>query len=434
MKQVAITTLGCKVNQFESASFITSLEDQGYQITKKDADVIIINTCAVTNAAASHSRQSIRQSLQAHPEAKIIITGCYVEIGCKELEAIKELAGREYQIIGNSCKDQLVSSITETKEDSSKLLIGSIDKAETICRLPVRRFGDRTRAYLRIQDGCDSCCTYCIVPYTRGPSRSLPLDEVLEQAAVFSEEGYKETVVTGIHIGEWGKDLGEKLNFTLLMDRLSAAFPDMKFRISSLEPTEITDQLLELLKTKKNIFPHLHIPLQSGSDAILKRMNRKYTTAQFKEVIDKCHAAVPDLCVGIDILAGFPGESEKHFEEVCTFLENLKFTYLHVFPYSLRPGTKAAEFTDHLHGDIKNQRVNKLREISCRKKSAFYESQLGTTHSVQVEGKRTGDGKLKGYTENYVLTHFDGDDSLMRSSIKVKLLENHNHFVLGERQ
>lgn len=432
MKKIAITTLGCKVNQFESASFINSFEDEGFEITKENADVIIVNTCAVTNAAASQSRQTVRQSLRNHPEAKIIITGCYVEIGCNELEKIDELQGREYQIVGNSCKDQLVPSVLSPENTFEKILLGTVAEAKDICRLPVRRFGDRTRTYLRIQDGCESFCTYCIVPYTRGPSRSLPINEVMEQAKTFAEAGYTETVLTGIHIGAWGKDLVGQPDFTYLMDKLSAQFPEMRFRISSLEPIEITDDLLQLVKTRGNIFPHLHIPLQSASDEILDRMNRRYTTSQFKEVIDKCHAAIPDLCIGIDILAGFPGETEKHFEDAYTYLENLNFTYLHVFPYSIRPGTKASEFTDQIHGDIKTERVKKLRSLSDQKKTAFYEKQLGKQLPLQVEGKRTSDGKLRGYTDNYVLVHFDGPDALMRTTITVKLLENYNNFVLGE--
>ncbi len=432
MKKIAITTLGCKVNQFESASFINSFEDAGFEITKENADVIIVNTCAVTNAAGSQSRQTVRQALRNHPKARIIITGCYVEIGCKELEQIEELQGREYQIIGNSCKDQLVSSVLQTDNSFDKLLLGTIGEAKDICRLPVRKFGDRTRTYLRIQDGCESFCTYCIVPFTRGPSRSLPLDEVMEQAKIFADAGYTETVLTGIHIGAWGKDLIGEDDFTHLMDQLSANFPEMRFRISSLEPIEITDELLHLVKTRHNIFPHLHIPLQSASDEILDRMNRRYTTSQFKNIIDKCHRAIPDLCIGIDILAGFPGETEKHFEDAYSYLQDLNYTYLHVFPYSIRPGTKASEFTDQIHGDIKTERVKRLRSLSDQKKMAFYESQLGKTLPIQVEGKRTSDGKLRGYTDNYVLVHFDGPDSLMRTTTTVNLLENNHSFVLGD--
>ncbi len=434
MKKVAITTLGCKVNQFESASFIDSLRKHGYEITEDDADISIINTCTVTNAASSQSRKTVRKSLRNHPRAKIIITGCYVEVGSKELMAMEELKEREYLIISNACKDQLISLITDRKKQTEKLFLGTISETKNICHLPVKQFGDRTRTYLRIQDGCEAFCSYCIVPYTRGPSRSLPLDKVIQQTAIFANEGYKETVITGIHIGAWGKDLSKDLNFTLLMDKISRRFPEMQFRISSLEPTEITDTLLELVKTRKNIFPHLHIPLQSANDEILARMNRKYTTAEYKKIIDKCHATVPNFCIGIDILAGFPGETESQFESACDFLENLNFTYLHVFPYSLRHGTRAAEFTDQVHGDIKALRVKKLRKISDQKKSTFYEKQLNSIHPVQVEGKRAKDGTLRGYTDNYVLVHFDGDDSFMRKTVKVKLLKNHNHFVFGERQ
>ncbi|CAG37685.1 tRNA (N(6)-L-threonylcarbamoyladenosine(37)-C(2))-methylthiotransferase MtaB [Desulfotalea psychrophila] len=432
MKRISITTLGCKVNQFESASFSDNLSQTGYKIVghNEEADYIIINTCTVTAAASAQSRHSIRHALRLSPTAKIIITGCYVEIGAEEIQAIEELRGREYHIIGNSCKDQVVDTIRST--GAEQLILGDIRKAKEICRLPVRHFGDRTRTYLRIQDGCQSFCTYCIVPFTRGPSRSLPLDEVIAQTRAFAEEGYQETVLTGIHIGEWGHDLKGGETFTDLLDRLSAEVPQMRFRISSLEPTEINARILELIKTRANIFPHLHIPLQSGSDQILARMNRHYDTARFAGIIEACHQAIPNLCIGIDVLAGFPGESEEHFASAYSFLQKLDFTYLHVFPYSIRPGTKAAEFTDQVASDIKAIRVKKLRALSDTKKSAFYQKQIGKTLPVQVEGKRAKDGLLRGYTDNYTLVHFAGADDLVRSSVDITLLENRDEYVYGK--
>lgn len=434
MKNVSIVTLGCKVNQFESASFADNLQAAGCTIVGQDeqADVIIINTCTVTGAASAHSRKAIRQALRSSPDAKVIISGCYVEIGAQEIAKIAEIKGRDFQLIGNSRKDTIVQAILKPEKYSEQLLLGTISEATSICRLPVRRFGDRTRTYLRIQDGCESFCTYCIVPYTRGPSRSLPAAEVLEQAKIFVDEGYAETVLTGIHIGAWGQDLEGKQNFTDLLAKLSSEIPAMRFRISSLEPMEIDDLLLQLIAERDNIFPHLHIPLQSGEDEILTRMNRKYTTAEFGKIIENCHNHIPEICIGIDILAGFPGETDVHFEQAYAFLENLNFCYLHVFPYSIRPGTQAAEFTDQIHGDIKNSRVKKLRLLSDKKKSVFYQKQLGKVRAVQVEGKRAEDGFLRGYTDNYTLVHFNGPDSLMRSTVNVTLISNQHNHVIGE--
>ncbi len=434
MKRVVITTLGCKVNQYESAAFRTSFNNAGYTVVKsgEHADIVVINTCAVTAKAGAHSRQSVRQAIRKNPKARVLITGCYAEIAADELAELEDLAGREYSIIGNSKKDQLVSTAIAFDSTMQQILLGAIDEAKEICRLPVRRFGDRTRAYLRIQDGCESYCTYCIVPYTRGPSRSLPLDEVIEQAQVFEEEGYKELVLTGIHLGYYGRDLKLPVDITELVDRLSRATPNMRYRISSLEPTEITDRLLQLIHERDNVMPHLHIPLQSGDDTILARMNRRYTTAQFKQVVERCLAVLPDAAIGIDILAGFPGETEELFQNTKSFISSLGCTYLHVFPYSRRPGTVAADFADDVPKNVKDRRVTELLQLGEEKRDAFYTRQLGSALPVLVEGKRDTNGLLKGFSDNYVPVHFAGDDKLKKCIVKVMLVKHDGAQVTGE--
>jgi threonylcarbamoyladenosine tRNA methylthiotransferase MtaB len=356
MKKVFIATLGCKVNQFESAAFKTGFEEKGMLITpsSEEADLIVINTCAVTAGAGAQSRQTIRQALRRNPSAEVIITGCYAEIAAQELSELKELQGRPYSLIGNSKKDQLVATGLTNKNVTQNMILGTISEAGEICRLPVRRFGERSRAYLRVQDGCESFCTYCIVPYTRGPSRSLPAEEVIEQAKIFTAEGHKEIVLTGIHLGYYGKDLAGNMNLLTLLDKLTLATPLTFYRISSLEPLEITTALLSLMQERKNIQPHLHIPLQSGCDQILTRMNRKYSTRQFADVIAVCHEHLHDAAIGIDILAGFPGETDEHFTAAKNFIHSFPVSYLHVFPYSIRPGTEAAGFKQHVPKKIKD--------------------------------------------------------------------------------
>ncbi|MBW2658594.1 MAG: tRNA (N(6)-L-threonylcarbamoyladenosine(37)-C(2))-methylthiotransferase MtaB [Deltaproteobacteria bacterium] len=424
MKKVSVITLGCKVNQYESASFKTSFEDAGYTIAtaKEEAEIIVINTCAVTANAGAQSRQAIRHAVRTSPDADIIITGCFAEIGARELSEEKELLGRNYSVIGNSKKSNLVQNALTRAESGGQILPGSIKDAKEICRLPVRRFGDRSRAYLRIQDGCESYCTYCIVPYTRGPSRSLPRTEVIEQAKVFASEGHREIVLTGIHLGLYGKDLGPKESLASLLDEISLATPGIFYRVSSLEPGEVTDDILSLLKDRDNIQPHLHIPLQSGDDEILSRMNRKYTTAQFGKIINKYNTALPDGALGIDILTGFPGETDAHFNNSLTFLKNLKFSYLHVFPYSIRPGTVAAGFSNQVTKKTKHSRVAALRNLSDSKKHAFYNSHISRSYPVLVEGNRNKEGLLKGFTSNYIAVNFEGPDSLLNSITRVKLL------------
>jgi len=433
MKKVLITTLGCKVNQYESAAFRTGLEEAGMKVVSRGAgaDIVVINTCAVTGSAGAQSRQALRRALRNNPQARIIVTGCYAELAAKELAAEQDLQGRNYSLIGNSKKDRLVEHLLQ-EEGANEELLGTVAAASEICRLPVRRFGDRSRAYLRIQDGCESFCTYCIVPFTRGPSRSLPPDEVIAQAETYAEGGYREIILTGIHIGNYGRDLVGRPALTSLLDRLSLTTPEVAYRISSLEPLEIDEALLALMAARGNIQPHLHIPLQSGHNEILARMNRRYTTEEFYQKVDLCRKRLPDAAIGIDILVGFPGETAVQFAESLAFLQSLDFTYLHVFPYSMRPGTVAAGFADQVPQKVKEERVAVLRRLSDEKRTTFYQSQLGRTWPVIVEGRRDEEGLLQGFTANYVAVRFAGPDDLLHGLANVRLQKLHDNHIFGE--
>lgn len=420
MKKIAITTLGCKVNQYESAAFQTGFEAAGCVMAqaKEAADIIVINTCAVTAKAGTQSRHAVRQLMRRHPGAKIVITGCYVQMAAQELV---KMVNKPVCIVGNSNKDRLVQAALSDTPCDLTMLMGRISQKKEICRLPVRHFGNRTRACLRVQDGCHNFCTYCIVPYTRGPSRSLPLEEVLDQAAIFASEGHKEMVVTGIHVGQYGRDLEEGTDCVGLMRRLCLAHPDIRFRLSSIEPMEINDELLILIAGQKNFMPHLHIPLQSGDDTILGRMNRGYTTKEFRKTIALCRKRLPDAAIGIDVLVGFPGETDQHFANTRALLQELDCTYLHVFPYSQRPGTLAATFEQQIPQAVKEERVAQLRQLDAEKKGLFYQRFLGATRPVLVEYKRDPDGNLKGFTDNYIPVSFPGHRSLMNTITAVTL-------------
>jgi threonylcarbamoyladenosine tRNA methylthiotransferase MtaB len=422
MKKIKIQTFGCKVNQFESASFHSRFQELGHHIvsTGSDSDIIVINTCAVTGKAGAQSRQAIRKAIRDNSDAKIVITGCYSQIGEKELQAMPELKDKSVCIVGNGDKHFLVdAALNENFVPITSPV--PLEKATEVSPLPIRNFGNRTRAYLRIQDGCNSYCSYCIVPYTRGRSRSLPVEEVLNQAAVFADEGYREIVITGIHVGNYGSDLSEDVDISSIIDRLCHATPQIRYRLSSIEPTEISENLLRIMSQNSNFMPHLHIPLQSGSDDILLRMNRRYTINRFAEVIDLCHNTVKDAAIGIDILAGFPGETDTHFSSSLSFLEDLDFTYLHVFPYSKRPGTPAADFPDQISGNIKDLRVKSLRQLSDKKKEKFYKKYIGSIRPVLVEGKRNSMGLLKGFTDNYIPVCFTGENIVRNSVVQVQL-------------
>ena len=422
MKKIQIITLGCKVNQYESASFHSSFEELGHHIVSSDknSDVVVINTCTVTGKAGAQSRQAIRKAVRQSPDARIIITGCHSELAAKELSELKELQGKWVSIISNGDKHLLVDAAL-SEDNEIQFPVVSIRQRQEISHLPIQNFGRRTRAYLKIQDGCNAFCTYCIVPYTRGKSRSLEVREVIKQAKTFEKQGYKEIVITGIHVGYYGADLSDNTSISNIMEQLCLATPGVRYRLSSIESIEITTSLLNIMHTYSNFMPHLHIPLQSGCDEILLRMNRRYSTGQFAETVSLCAEKVPDLAVGIDILAGFPGESDDHFIRSYEFLESLDFTYLHVFPYSKRPGTPAADYPDQVRKDLKNKRVNLLRELGELKKINFYKRYIGTTKPVLVEGKRDSYGNLKGFTDNYIPVIFAGDDSLKNSVIHVRL-------------
>lgn len=422
MKKIHINTLGCKVNQYESAAFHSSFEERGHHVVSasNNPDIIVINTCTVTGKAGAQSRQELRKALRKHPSAKIIITGCYSQLASEEIVAMKELKNRSVSIVCNGDKNLLVDLALQEDVPLSALHNEIANKKE-ISHLPVTRFGSRTRAYLRIQDGCNAFCTYCIVPFTRGRSRSLPVNEVLQQAKIFFKQGYKEIVITGIHVGYYGADLTDNIDISSIMQMLCSKTPEIRYRLSSIEPLEISPKLLDVMQENPNFMPHLHIPLQSGNDEILLRMNRRYSTDQFREKIEFCKGNIQDIAIGIDILAGFPGETENHFAQTLDYMQQLDFTYLHVFPYSKRPGTPAAQYPDQIEKYVKNNRVQKLRQLGEAKKNSFYQKFIGSYRSVLVENKRDKNGLLKGFTDNYIPVSFPGDDALMKTIVQVKL-------------
>ena len=419
-KKIIIHTLGCKVNQYESASFLCGFEESGCQTAKagEDADIVVINTCAVTAKAGAQSRRTVRRLMRRHPHAKMVITGCYAQMAANELAGIVE---SPVCIVGNGNKHLLVEAALEDRPCDLTMLMGRILQKKETCPLPMRRFGERTRAYLRVQDGCSNFCTYCIVPYTRGPSRSVPQAEILAQAMRFEEAGHREIVVTGIHVGMYGNDLEEGCDIAGLMVTLCRTHPDIRFRLSSIEPQEISEQLLEAMKSCKNFMPHFHIPLQSGDDTILSRMHRGYDRETFRTVVKRCMDHFPDAAIGIDILAGFPGEGEKEFANSKKLLQEIDATYLHVFPYSKRPGTPAATFKKQVPQSVSQQRVAELRELGETKKHNFYSRFIGTERPLLVEHRRTDADKLTGFTDNYIPVVFSGDDNLMGKIITVHL-------------
>jgi threonylcarbamoyladenosine tRNA methylthiotransferase MtaB len=404
MKRAFLSTLGCKVNQYETAAFKSDLEDHGIEIVDRleQADLVIINTCTVTSKAGGESRREVRKALRRNHRATVVVTGCHAQLEYEELYRLPDIDSSRLIVAGNDRKGQLISSLLDDRYDTQPIPVPPASRIIDIAPLTVHRFEGRTRAYLRVQDGCESFCSYCIVPYARGRSRSLPVQSVLAQAAAYADSGHREIVVTGIHVGRYGADLSDNCHIVELLDILCGRFPGIRFRLSSIEPLEISDDLLALMADTENLMPHLHIPLQSGDSEILKRMNRRYSAEQYAKVVAACRSALPDAAIGVDVMVGFPGETEEHFNNSRNLIESVDCSYLHIFPYSRRPGTKAAEFANQVSDTVKQQRADRLRQLDAEKRQAFYRRFINTTRTALLETERASGPMIKGYTDNYI--------------------------------
>jgi threonylcarbamoyladenosine tRNA methylthiotransferase MtaB len=428
MQRIAITTLGCKINQFESAAMAETLGRNGFQVVpfEDEADIYVINTCTVTARTDAESRRLIRRARIRQPEAKIVVTGCYAQVAFDQL---REMEGVQL-ILGNTEKKGIALLMKEIG-DEPQVLVSDISLEQQTAGVTLESFAEHTRAFLQVQTGCNAFCSYCIVPYARGRSRSVPFEEALGGIRSFAAKGFKEVVLTGIHLGVYGLDLTPRQH---LIDLLSAAEKERlapRLRIGSLEPTEITTPLIRFFATSEIICRHLHIPLQSGHDQVLERMNRHYTTGQFREVTEELATAIPDICQGCDVIAGFPGETDSEFEASYSFIDALPIAYLHVFPFSPRPGTPAATMPDQVPGAVIRERAAALRRLSERKKLAYHEKFVGRELKVLVQERKEG-GMVKGLSRNYIPVMLTGDANLINSEIPVQITGTGKNLVRGE--
>ena len=414
--RVAITTLGCKVNQVESAALDNAFAAAGCALVdfREQADIYVVNSCAVTARAGQQSRQVLRNALRRNPEARVLITGCYAQIAADTLRAIDP----RVLLIGNSHKEEIVA--VALGRAAVPALLPMAEK-QGVFALPVRHFPGHSRAFLRIQDGCSNFCSYCIVPYTRGRSRSLPLQQVMQQAGLFVEAGYREIVVTGINVGRYGLDLAENETIVTVLARLCTAFPEIRFRLSSIEPPEIDAALLDMAAAHPNCMPHFHIPLQSGDDRVLAAMRRRYRSADFAGRVQALRARLPLAAVGCDVLTGFPGETEAQAANTRALLQECAVSFLHVFPYSRRPGTPAAGMPDQVPAGSKSERAGLLRKLDADLRRHFYAANLGRVLRILVE-RRRADGMLEGFSENYIPVCLAGPEALVGKIAAVRLL------------
>lgn len=419
--KAAIHTLGCKVNIYESEYIINILKENGYQIVDFDskADIYIINTCTVTNTSDKKSEKMIKRARKQNKDAIIIAMGCHAQIKGDNIDADI--------IIGNKDKSKIISLIEEYQENKNKIKrIYNLDNI-SFEDMYISSFNSHTRAFVKIQDGCDAFCSYCIIPYARGPIRSKDPKTVIKEITSLVENGYKEIILTGIHTGKYGKDIN--YTFEQLLKDIIKIKNLYRIRISSIEINELTDPILNLIKDNQVIAKHLHIPLQSGSDKILKLMDRKYDLKFYKDRIEKIRKMIKDISITTDLIVGFPNENEKDMEDTLKFLKEIKFTKIHTFPYSKREGTKAASMENQIDETIKRKRVKTVLELSDQLEQDFYQSKLNKTEELIIE--QTKDGKSYGYTSNYIKVEIN---SPLRPNevISVKINKVNNKKVTGK--
>ncbi len=401
-KRFRIITLGCKVNQYESAFFREALKREGWREARKgeQAHAAVVNTCIVTQRAAHQSRQAIRKVIRENPGARVAAVGCYGQLFAEELAHIEGLS----VIGGNRIKGRLPQLLLNgAGSRGQEVFVQDFEPEMTFEPLRISRFLDRARACLKIQDGCESYCTYCIVPFTRGPQRSLPPREVLSMLHALAQEGYREVVLTGIHLGQYGVDLPEKTDLKGLLRAIGKEGFPVRIRLSSLEPDEIGAELIEMIGSEPWLCRHVHISLQSGDDRVLRRMNRPYKARDFTSVVEGVHGQFPLVAIGADIICGFPGEDRAAYRNTQSLIRDLPVSYLHVFPFSPRPKTAAAAFKEQVEPAMIKERSLEMRDLGQEKRARFYRTCLGNTFSVLPEKRHPGEKEMmKGTSDNYL--------------------------------
>ncbi len=433
MPTVAFHTLGCKVNHYETEAIWQLFQKEGYKKVdyESTSDVYVINTCTVTNTGDKKSRQVIRRAIRKNPDAVICVTGCYAQTSPAEVMAIPGVD----IVVGTQDRIKMLAYIEQFKRDREPINgVGNIMKSRVYEELDVPMFTDRTRASLKIQEGCNNFCTFCIIPWARGLMRSRDPQEVIKQAHQLVEAGYKEIVLTGIHTGGYGEDLKDYSLARLLGD-LESVEGLKRIRISSIEASQLTDEVIDVIDRSEKVVRHLHIPLQSGSNTVLKRMRRKYTMEFFGERLEKLKKALPGLAVTSDVIVGFPGETEEEFQETYDFIAKHQFSELHVFPYSKRTGTPAARMEDQVDEEVKNERVHRLIELSnqlAKEYAARFEGDVLEMIPEERDKENQDSGLFIGYTDNYLKVKVQATEELIGKIVKVKITKAGYPYNEGE--
>jgi threonylcarbamoyladenosine tRNA methylthiotransferase MtaB len=421
MLRASFFTLGCKLNQFETAYLAHFFESKGYQLVAfpSEAELYLINTCTVTGKSEHHSRNAVRKAIRTNPDAIVVVTGCGAQVNPESFAAIPGVD----LVLGNIEKNRMPLLLELLKKgERARVHVTEWGSKPFLSPMVINRFVDYTRAFIKIQEGCDARCTYCIVPEARGPARSIGFEEVLNQVRNLWGAGYREIVLTGIHLGQYGKDMQPRRHLHELLKGVLKDTGSNRLRMSSIEPNEFTPRLLECIGALSGLCPHFHVPLQSGSGKILRQMGRRYTPAGYRDVIHSILARRPDAAIGADVMVGFPGEDDEDFEKTCQLVAGLSLAYLHVFSYSPRPGTPAAGFQDQVDALVKKARSRRLRELGQQMKDAFRSRFIGMDLDALVLNQSgPGEGYKVALTGNYIPVFIEAGEALVNHMIRVRL-------------
>ncbi len=427
MKKAALYTLGCKVNQYETEAMAELLKKSGYEITdfSQSADVYVINTCSVTNMGDRKSRQIIRRAKKTNPDAVIAVAGCYSQTAPEEILAIDGVN----LVLGTQGRHNIAELLKNLDTESKVNAVSDIMTTHDFEELKIDSYTDRTRAYIKIQDGCSQFCSYCIIPYARGPVRSRNEDEVIEEIKKLAQKGFSEIILVGIHVASYGKDLGNTSLENLLL-KADAIDGIKRIRMSSIEPMTLNKSFVDKVKVSKKLCNHFHISLQSGCDETLKRMNRHYTTAQYMEIVNGLRTAFPDTAVTTDIMVGFPGETDEEFQKTAEFIKKADFADAHVFMYSQRRGTPAAKRPDQIPPEVKEKRSKEIIEIVKHSRESFLSRFIGSTHEVLFE--QPSGGYFEGKTSNYITVKVKANENLQGQYRDVLFERIENGCIIGK--
>lgn len=429
MKKVAFYTLGCKVNQYETEAMLELFEKDGYEQVNSEeyADVYVINTCTVTHMSDRKSRQYIRRVKKKNPDAIIAVVGCYSQVSPEEILDIEEVN----LVMGTNDRRKIVEEIRKIDASKKVSTVDDIMKVKAFEEIEISQTNGKTRAFMKIQDGCDRFCTYCIIPYARGRVRSRDIDSIVDEVKKLAKNGYKEVVLTGIHVASYGKDLKDKdIKLLDVIKQINEIEAIERIRLSSVEPILFTDEFVnEVLKMEK-VCPHYHLSLQSGCDETLKRMNRRYTTSEYKTIVDRLRDKMPNVAITTDVIVGFPGETNEEFKQTYEFLKDIELSQMHIFKYSPRKGTPAATMENQIDPQMKHFRSEQLLNLSKENFSKFATKFIGSELEVLFEQNIEGN-KFEGLTSNYIRVVVESDKNIQGQILKVKINDVKNEYVEG---